>query len=366
MAMAIEIRGVTKSFARASGDGAATKAVDDVSLRIEPGELFFLLGPSGCGKTTLLRMIAGFIEPDSGTIAFDGRDVTRVAPEKRNTGMVFQSYALWPHMSVEQNVAFGLSVRHVAGDESRRRVAAALGDVRMAEYAERRPTQLSGGQQQRVALARALVVRPDALLLDEPLSNLDARLRIELRTEIRRICKDSGITAIYVTHDQKEALSMADRIAIMRSGKIAQIGTPRELYTRPSSRFVAEFLGETNIVPGEVLSPGANGSELLVRTPIGTLRAIAASSAALHAGTPVVCSIRYEAFRADGLSHADDNTLTGEIVDTLYLGDTVHSVVRISDQTIHVSELNVSDARDRGPATWRVRARDVVAMAAEE
>src|ERR1043165_8830912 len=185
MPTAISIRNLSKAF----GSGAAeTLAVDDISLDINPGELFFLLGPSGCGKTTLLRMIAGFIDPSAGSVSFDGRDVTHTPPNKRNTGMVFQSYALWPHMTVAANVAFGLGIRKVPRDESERRVADALTAVRMAEYAERKPNQLSGGQQQRVALARALVIRPDVLLLDEPLSNLDAKLRIELRSEIRRVC----------------------------------------------------------------------------------------------------------------------------------------------------------------------------------
>jgi iron(III) transport system ATP-binding protein len=253
MSTTIAIKDLAKAYP-AIGRGGTTRAVDGVSIEIEPGELFFLLGPSGCGKTTLLRMIAGFIDPTEGSISFNGRDVTRTPPNKRNTGMVFQSYALWPHMTVAQNVAFGLSVRKVPGDEKAKRVREALDQVQMGEYAGRKPTQLSGGQQQRVALARALVVRPDVLLLDEPLSNLDAKLRLELRSEIRRVCKDAGLTTVYVTHDQKEALSMADRVAIMEAGRVRQTGTPRELYRRPKSRFVAEFLGEADFFEAKVAS----------------------------------------------------------------------------------------------------------------
>ncbi len=238
---AITLKGITKRF----GD---TTAVDSVDLTINSGELFFLLGPSGCGKTTLLRMIAGFIEPTEGRMLFGERDVTWLAPNKRKAGMVFQSYALWPHMTVFDNVAYGLTVRKVPPAEKKERTQAALASVRMAEYAKRKPNQLSGGQQQRVALARALVIEPTVLLLDEPLSNLDAKLRLEMRTEIKRICTETKITTVYVTHDQKEALSMADRVAVLRDGDVKQIGPPRQLYERPTSRFVADFLGETNFI----------------------------------------------------------------------------------------------------------------------
>ncbi|MEO6054691.1 MAG: ABC transporter ATP-binding protein, partial [Chthoniobacterales bacterium] len=204
--ISITIENLVKKF----GDNTA---LDSISLRIEPGELFFLLGPSGCGKTTLLRNIAGFYTPDSGRILFDQEDVTHLPPHKRNTGMMFQSYALWPHMTVAKNVSFGLEERKLPKAEIRERTEAALASVKIEKYADRKIAQLSGGQQQRVALARALVIRPRALLLDEPLSNLDARLRLEMRTEIRRVCKEYGLTAVYVTHDQKEALSVSDRMA---------------------------------------------------------------------------------------------------------------------------------------------------------
>src|SRR6202789_2270399 len=245
--ISIRIQNLTKRF------GAVT-ALHHLDLVIGPGELFFLLGPSGCGKTTLLRCMAGFYIPEEGKIFFGEEDVTRLAPHKRNTGMMFQSYALWPHMTVAENVAFGLEERKVPRDEIRRRVGEALDSVRMQAYAERRPNQLSGGQQQRVALARALVVRPRCLLLDEPLSNLDARLRLEMRSEIRRVCREFKLTTVYVTHHQKEALSVSDRMAVLDGGRILQVGTPQDVYRRPVKKRVADFIGETDFIPGTLLS----------------------------------------------------------------------------------------------------------------
>jgi iron(III) transport system ATP-binding protein len=243
MAVSIGIENVEKRF----GSFAALKGV---CLDIRPGELFCLLGPSGCGKTTLLRCIAGFHTPDAGRVLIDGRDVTRVPPHRRDTGMVFQSYALWPHMTLAENVAFGLEMRKVPRAEIRRRVAEALELVHMGDRAKVRPNQLSGGQQQRVALARALVIHPQCLLLDEPLSNLDAKLRLEMRTEIRRICKEAGLTAVYVTHDQKEALSIADRLAVMREGTVEQIGTPAEVYRTPVKRVRGGLRRRGQFLPG--------------------------------------------------------------------------------------------------------------------
>lgn len=326
MSTAVVIENIVKTY-----QTGQPPAVDGVSLRIEPGELSFLLGPSGCGKTTLLRMVAGFFEPTSGRILFrtpaGERDVTFVAPNKRNTGMVFQSYALWPHMTVAQNVAFGLEIRKVGGAEKDRRVMEALEVVHMSPYAERKPNALSGGQQQRVALARALVIRPDVLLLDEPLSNLDAKLRIELRSEIRRICKSSGITTIYVTHDQKEALSMADQVAIMRAGKLIQCGPPEALYRNPGSRFVAEFLGETNFVSGKVVS--SDGQGCLVHTAYGELR-----SATRWAGAAEVSvSLRPEALRLGASAAASKvlghSVLRGRITDRVYLGELAQMSVQL-------------------------------------
>ncbi len=235
----------------------ATVAVDRVDLEVEQGELVALLGPSGCGKTTTLRMVAGFITPTAGRVLIGGVDVTQTPPYGRDTGMVFQGYALFPHMTVSENVGFGLEMRRVAKDERARRVAEALRLVRLDGYGDRRPAQLSGGQQQRVALARALVVNPGVFLLDEPLSNLDARLRAEVRVEIRSLQQRLGLTTLFVTHDQEEALTMADRLVVMDRGRVRQMGTPEELYERPADLFVAGFLGRCNIFRGVVERPGA-------------------------------------------------------------------------------------------------------------
>ncbi len=361
MATSITLTNISKVFGAGAG---AARAVDGVDLHIPEGELFFLLGPSGCGKTTLLRMIAGFMDPSTGFLRFGERDVTHAPPNKRNTGMVFQSYALWPHMTVAQNVAFGLNVRKVGGEERAARVKEALDAVHMGQYADRKPTQLSGGQQQRVALARALVVRPDVLLLDEPLSNLDARLRIELRSEIRRICKTplpgspNGITTIYVTHDQKEALSMADRIAVMRAGKVVQIGGPADLYRNPADRFVAEFLGEANMVPGLVRT--IDGGRAVIETPAGDLVSTHRNVGELAGGVrEVLCCLRPEALRVEGATGGgarggEDreggsrleaggpvNVLEGRITQTTYLGEIAHHHVEAPGHTdLRVAELN--------------------------
>lgn len=232
---AVRVDKIAKSF-------GPTVALADISLSVAAGELFFLLGPSGCGKSTLLRIIAGLLEPTSGRIFFNERDVTATPTEQRNAVMCFQSYALWPHMTVRDNVRFGLEVRKMNRADQDRRVEKVLTLVRLDKLGDRKPNQLSGGQQQRVALARALAVKPACLLLDEPLSNLDAKLRQEMRSEIRRICSESGFTTIYVTHDQKEALAIADRIAILNAGRLEQVGTPSQVFHRPSSAFVEEFM----------------------------------------------------------------------------------------------------------------------------
>jgi iron(III) transport system ATP-binding protein len=243
----LALRGITKRF-------GAVAAVDDFTLELQSGEFVSLLGPSGCGKTTTLRMIAGFIDPSAGTIEMDGGVLSSpsgsLPPERRGMSMIFQSYAVWPNMTVKQNVAFGLEVRKLSGDEVRRRVGEMLDVVHMGHLAERYPAELSGGQQQRVALARALVIKPSVLLLDEPLSNLDANLREEMRFEIRRLHDEFRITTVYVTHDQAEAMVTSDRIAVMNQGRIEQVDDPHALYTRPRTRFVAGFIGRTNFVEG--------------------------------------------------------------------------------------------------------------------
>ncbi|TAM76296.1 ABC transporter ATP-binding protein [bacterium] len=245
----VQLRNLTKRY----GDFVA---VDDFSLDVADGEFVALLGPSGCGKTTTLRMIAGFVEASTGEIRIGERDVTEYPPYRRNTGMVFQGYALFPHMTVFENVAFGLRMRRLGAAETHERVAQALKLVRLDGHVDRMPRQLSGGQQQRVALARALVVQPDVFLLDEPLSNLDAKLRQEVRLEIRQLQQALGLTTIFVTHDQEEALTMADRLVVMDRGAIQQVGSPAELYDRPVNRFVADFIGHSNFFNGRVCGPG--------------------------------------------------------------------------------------------------------------
>jgi ABC-type Fe3+/spermidine/putrescine transport system ATPase subunit len=246
----ITIEHVSRSFGE-------VMAVDDISLAIRDGEFFTLLGPSGCGKTTLLRMVAGFAELERGEIRFADRRIDNLPPHRRDAGMVFQNYAIFPNLTVAGNVAYGLRARRVPSAEIKPRVAEALRLVQLADYGERWPHQLSGGQLQRVAIARALVIEPQVLLLDEPLSNLDARLRVEMRREIRELQHTLGITAIYVTHDQEEALSISDRIAVMRAGRIEQLGPPREIYQHPATPFVAEFMGTTNLFSGVVADGGA-------------------------------------------------------------------------------------------------------------
>ena len=330
--LAISIRNVRKNF------GASTALVS-INLEIQPGELFFLLGPSGCGKTTLLRHIAGFYEPDEGQILFDNVDVTRVPAHLRDTAMMFQSYALWPHMNVARNVSFGLEERKIPRPEIEERVMEALRIVRMQDYAERGINQLSGGQQQRVALARALVVRPRCLLLDEPLSNLDAKLRLEMRSEIRRICKEFGFTAVYVTHDQKEALSVADRLAILDQGVVAQVGTPQEIYRSPHTSTVAAFIGETNFISGMV--DYVASESVLLNSPNGDIEGRFSDPYWRPSrGETVKISIRPEA-----LSFRDErggkNRFTVRILNATYLGETALYEVQTRDGVVlRVSELN--------------------------
>jgi len=332
--VSISIRHLSKRFGE-------TIALDRVSIQIEAGEIFFLLGPSGCGKTTLLRHIAGFYTPDAGKILFETRDVTHMPAHLRNTAMMFQSYALWPHMTVAKNVAFGLEQRKLDATNIERRVTEALEMVRMRKLAHRRIHQLSGGQQQRVALARALVVRPDCLLLDEPLSNLDSRLRIDMRTEIRRICKEFGLTTIYVTHDQKEALAIADRLAILEEGKIVQIGTPRQVYSFPFTTRVAAFLGETNLVRGVIQGDGGQKNLWSVETEYGEFWARGTEKSWSPApGERVTLSLRPECLRLADYKGAR-NTISGTLDHYVYLGDTAQYLISAHEgQQVRITELN--------------------------
>jgi iron(III) transport system ATP-binding protein len=329
--ISIRVQQLTKRF-------GPVVALDRLDLTIEAGELFFLLGPSGCGKTTLLRSLAGFYLPEEGAIFFGDDNVTRLAPHKRNTGMMFQSYALWPHMTVAENVAFGLEERKIPREETRRRVQEALASVQMESLADRRPNQLSGGQQQRVALARALVIRPRCLLLDEPLSNLDAKLRLEMRAEIRRVCKEFRLTTVYVTHDQKEALSISDRMAILDRGRVLQVGSPRDVYRRPVCTTVANFIGETDFVRGRVAS-AADGS-VIVETPVGRFQGVAGDARATFApGAAVTLSVRPECW---SLSHEAParNAVKGRIGQATYLGEMAQYELRAGDQLLKILEMN--------------------------
>jgi len=316
----VELRSVTKRF-----DGFV--AVDNLSLELGQGEFFTLLGPSGCGKTTTLRMIAGFERPSGGEIRIEGDNVAQLPPHKRPTNTVFQSYALFPHLSVEANVAFGLKRKRVAKDEIAERVKAELQRVGLASEANRRPSQLSGGMQQRVALARALVNLPKVLLLDEPLGALDLKLRKELQVELKRIQRDVGITFVYVTHDQEEALTMSDRIAVMNRGRVEQVAAPEEVYDRPATTFVAGFIGVSNLMPGTV-----TGSQE-VKLDEGTT--IAAATDGFSPGDRCHAVVRPEKLRVelgeDGGGRADHPRVEGVVASSLYLGTATQIAVDLGE-----------------------------------
>jgi len=329
-------------------------AVNDVSLEIGAGEFFSLLGPSGCGKTTTLRVIAGFEEPDAGRVYLDGADVTFVSPRKRNVNMVFQDYALFPHMTVAENVAFGLKLKGVSAQDVRSRVAEMLAVVRLEGYEDRRPAALSGGQRQRVALARALVNRPAALLLDEPLGALDLKLRREMQLELKRIQQRTGTTFVYVTHDQEEALTMSDRIAVMDGGVVQQIDSPRSIYERPATAFVADFIGTSNLLSIE----GAeyrNGRAVL---NLGEGMRILAPDAE---GRSSKITVRPEKIRIGAPAGEDACSVTGEVVEHVYLGSLSQTVVEIvTGERLIVHELNDEDREpprpgDRVSLSWEAR-----------
>jgi spermidine/putrescine transport system ATP-binding protein len=319
-------------------------AVDGISLDIPAGEFFSLLGPSGCGKTTTLRMIAGFERPDAGRILLDGRDMAQTPPNQRPVNTVFQNYALFPHLDVSDNVAFGLRFQGVAKADARQRVATALDLVRLRGFEERRPTQLSGGQQQRVALARALVLNPSVLLLDEPLGSLDAKLRKALQIELKAIQERVGITFVYVTHDQEEALTMSDRIAVMSEGLVQQVGTPREIYEEPETTFVADFLGVSNLMSGQ-----ADG---LGRVRIGEVE-LAAAHGDVEATGDVQVTIRPERVHLEPLGTAGENRLQGVVNRVVYLGPTTQVLVELAHgNTLQASVQSGGEAyREGNPVT---------------
>jgi putative spermidine/putrescine transport system ATP-binding protein len=322
-------------------------AVDDVSLDIRPGELVALLGPSGCGKSTLLRIIAGFITPNMGRVLVDGEPVGHLPPHRRGIGIVFQNYALFPHMTVAENVAYGLEARGTARERVRERVTAMLGLVRMDGFADRFPRQLSGGQQQRVALARALAVEPTILLLDEPFGALDKNLRLDMQIEIKRLQRRSGVTSILVTHDQEEAMSVADRIAVLNHGRLEQVAAPTALYDRPASLFVNAFVGTTNLIPGKV--DHVDGEGPVVALDCGVL--LPCAPAGVAAGSRVVVSVRPEQLRvvrgATGAEQAARGMIPGTLRAALPLGPVVVYEVEAADGT----PIKVSQPRDAAGET---------------
>ena len=323
----VELRSIIKRF-------GGHLAVDDLSLAVQPGEFLTLLGPSGCGKTTTLRVVAGFERPTAGQVLIDGQEVTDRPPNRRQVNTVFQNYALFPHMAVAANVGFGLRMRRLAGPEIDRRVAEALEMVQLGDLGRRKPSQLSGGQQQRVALARALVNRPAVLLLDEPLGALDLKLRRAMQTELRHLNRSVGITFIYVTHDQEEALTMSDRIAVMRGGRILQLGTAQQIYEQPATRFVADFIGETSFLEGTLL--GHADGLATVGLPAGTV-VRARCTGTWAEGSAAAVAIRPERIAllptADGPAEAGENGLEGRIEDAVFSGATIQYRVRLATGT---------------------------------
>ena len=323
----VELANVTRRFGE-------VPALDDVSLAIERGEFFSLLGPSGCGKTTLLRILAGLDFPDSGRVRLGGRDADELAAHRRPVNTVFQSYALFPHLNVRNNVAFGLRMKKIPREQIESRVAKVMELTRITELAARKPAEISGGQKQRVALARAIVNEPEVLLLDEPLGALDLKLRRQLQQELRALQRRTGITFIYVTHDQDEALSMSDRIAVMNHGRVVQVGPPSGLYERPRTRFVAEFLGGCNLLAARA-RPG-NGSGAVVATPLGDLRLAAAD-----ARNALTLAIRPEKI---AVGESNENKFTGEVAEVVYAGAETQLVVRLGKETLRVVTMNSAGA----------------------
>ena len=317
------------------------EAVSHVSLDIRDGELFTLLGPSGCGKTTILRLVGGFHKPDRGNVYFGDREVSALPPYERNIGMVFQNYALWPHMTIASNVAYGLKLKKFSKPEIGEKISRALKLVNLTGLESRYPGQLSGGQQQRVALARALVLNPDVLLLDEPLSNLDAKIRIQVRAEIRKLQKDLGITTIYVTHDQEEALTLSDRIAVINLGKVQQLGSPRDLYERPENPFVADFIGINNLIPGEIQEMNGPEKWMKAKTRIGIL--ICGYRDRFKPGDRCMISIRPETATVGKSEETPKgfNRVSGNISFAYYIGNTIRYDVEVDPD--HLFKVDVQN-----------------------
>jgi iron(III) transport system ATP-binding protein len=339
----VRLKDVTKSFGK-------VKAVNNISLEVEKEELFFLLGPSGCGKTTTLRIIAGFYVPEEGKIFFDDKIMNNVPPNKRNIGMVFQNYALWPHMTVYDNITYGLKVKGISQNSRVQKAKKVLRIVKMERFSKRYPNQLSGGQQQRIALARALVIEPDLLLFDEPLSNLDAKLRIDTREEIKRIQKELGITTIYVTHDQSEALSMADKIAIMKEGQIEQIGSPREIYNNPTNGFVASFIGETNFLQGKIKELRKEKAIAVVEVNLEYDIYASIPRKKFSKGNDVICSVRPERIRVvkeNIETEKDHNIFKGTISSLDYYGFLEHYVINALGTELKVTNFNPRSSTHR-------------------
>jgi spermidine/putrescine transport system ATP-binding protein len=375
MAAGIELVGLTKRFGHAtvSGGTGGHVAVDNIDLSVSGGEFFSLLGPSGCGKTTTLRLIAGFEEPTAGRILLDGADVSHVPPHKRNVNTVFQSYALFPFLSVFDNVAFGLKHATVSKAEARTRVGDALSLVSMTSFASRRPSQLSGGQQQRVALARALVLNPSVLLLDEPLGALDAKLRRSLKVELKALQERVGITFIYVTHDQEEALTMSDRLAVMNAGRIAQIGTPQEVYESPADAYVADFLGAANLLDIVVTERVHGGASTLSlgETALSTSNEVPAAP-----GAKAQVVIRPERVGVEEHGSLGPNRLPALVDRIVYLGAATQVILRLATGQSLQAVVKNEDAASWSQGTpvhaylaadaLRVLAGDTVPVAAEE
>jgi iron(III) transport system ATP-binding protein len=357
--------GTTLTIEKVRKRYAEMEALAGVSLQVQRGEFFTLLGPSGCGKTTLLRCVAGFLRPDAGRILCDGERLDTLPAHRRDIGMVFQNYAIFPHLSVFENVAYGLRARRAAPEEIRRRAAEALRLVQMEPLADRRPDQLSGGQQQRVALARAMAIRPRLLLMDEPLSNLDAKLRVEMRTEIRRIQRELGITTIYVTHDQEEALAISERLAVMNAGRVEQVGFPWDVYVSPQSAFVAQFIGASNALTGALV--GTDGEWARVRIGEWVIRGRRADGV----GDRALAVFRPEAVELlrEGAAPPDATVGEGVVVNREFLGAILRYRLRLADGSlIHLDEHKPDPGRlhkEGEPVRFAVRPADVMLFPGE-